>query len=169
MAKTNTYQAYKPRVDLIRLLVCAALACVMMLIMFFIYKDNIAETIKELEAKKDHANTIWFIKNVGAAIPTYASIIVMCIAYGNKTRSSAAQIQREKLYVAIILAVFTFLMFTFVRIMDGNIAGGDGVESLLERTFSWFVAQILPLAVLISYHAVRLGTEERLLEAEADK
>ena len=170
MAKFNTYQEKKPGIDVIRLLICAALAIAMMIIMFNIYNDNVAEIIKKLQEKKDHENTIWFIQNVAAAIPVYASVIIMCIVYGNKEKYVPVQTQKEKLYVAIILACFTFMMFLFVQTTDGDIVRGDGVDSLLEKTATWFVAQILPLAVVISYHAVRMGSEKRELEeAEANK
>lgn len=164
MARINTYQEKKPQIDLFRLLLCAALAAVIMIIMFNIYNNNIAETIKELQEKKDHDNTIWFIQHVGASIPTYASIIIMCIVYSDKKKYVPVQTQKEKLYISIILAGVTFLMFLYVKIIDGDIVRGDGVDSLLEKTVTWFVAQILPLSVVISYHAVRMGTEKRELE-----
>ena len=170
MAKFNTYQKKKPGIDIFRLLLCAVLASVMMVIMFNIYNDNVAEIIKELQEKKDHENTIWFIRNVAAAIPVYASVIIMSIVYGNKARYVPVQTQKEKLYVAIILACFTFMMFLYVKTVDGDIVRGDGVDSLLEKSATWFVAQILPLAVVISYHAIRMGSEKRELEeAEANK
>lgn len=170
MVKTNTNQTNKYKVDLFRLILCAVLVSVMMIIMFNIYKDNVAEKIQELTEKKDHENTIWFIKHVAASIPTWASAIVMCLVYSNKDRYVPVKTQKEKLYVAIILACVTVMMLVYVKVTDGVVNNADEVESLFEKTFTWFIAQILPLSVLISYHAVRMGSEKHELEeAEANK
>jgi hypothetical protein len=56
------------------------------------------------------------------------------------------------------------MMLVFVMVNDGKVDAKDGVVSLLEKTYTWFAAQILPLSVLIAYHSIRSGSERRELE-----
>ena len=168
MANINTNNSKNNNVDLLKILICAVLASVMLVVMFSINNNQMTELIEETKAKEDSPNLVWFLEHVTATIPTYAAIIIMCIVYGNKEKYVPVKTQKEKLYVSIILAAFAFLMFMYVVITDGEVKVGDDVESLLEKTATWFVAQILPLSVLISYHAIRMGTEKRELEEAVD-
>ena len=74
------------------------------------------------------------------------------------------------MYISLILVAVTVMMFIYVAVSDGKVDAKDGVQTLLEKTATWFAAQIIPLTVLVSYHAIRSGSEARELEeAEAKK
>ena len=89
--------------------------------------------------------------------------------YRDKQKYVPVYTQREKLYVSIILAVLTVVTLLFVFIDDGKVDANDGILSLLEKTYMWFAAQIIPLSVLIAYHSIRSESEKRELEEAGTK
>ena len=160
----------RPRYDYFRIAICAALVSAVMIIMFSLNNDQFADLISKIKEKKDSPNLLWLVQHITAAIPTLAATITMCIVYRDKRRYVPIYTQKEKMYISLILVAVTVMMFIYVAVSDGKVDAKDGVQTLLEKTATWFAAQIIPLTVLVSYHAIRSGSEARELEeAEAKK
>lgn len=155
--------AYKT--DFFRLIVCTVLSCASIFVTFALYKNQFAEIIAKLTEKGNAPNAIWLIEHFSAAIPVLVVALIMCFFYRGKDKYVPVYYQREKLIMALITAAVTLITFIFVRITDGAVDPKDEVTSLLESTYLWFAAQIIPFIVLISYHAVRMESEKKELEA----
>ena len=150
--------------DYFRITICAVLVCAVMLIMFSLNNGVISDLIDKLKEKEDTPNMLWLVQHLAAAAPTLVAVAVMCVVYRDKEKYVPIYTQQEKLYVSLILAAMTAMMLVFVIVNDGKVDAKDGVVSLLEKTYTWFAAQILPLSVLIAYHSIRSGSERRELE-----
>lgn len=141
--------------------------------LFYLHSGKVAEIIASLTEEEKYPNTIWLIEFLSAAIPILAAVIVMNIMYSDKKSYVPVYTQREKLVVSVVLAVFilgALLAYVFYQSRGGDITDeetGEVIKSLWNRTYMWFFAQILPMLILISYHATRIVTEKReLVEAE---
>lgn len=159
----------RPKYDYFRMGICAALVGLVMILVFNVHNDQFAELVNKISEKKDSPNLLWLVEHLIAVVPTFAAIITMCIVYRDKTRYVPIYTQREKFYISLILVAVTVLMLIYVVISDGKVDPKDGVKTLLEKTYTWFAAQIIPLTVLVSYHAFRSESEARELSEAADK
>ena len=160
--KKNSASTYKT--DFFRLMICAVLSCASIFVTFSLYKNQFTEKIAELTEKGDAPNAIWLLEHISAAIPVLVVALIMCIFYRGKDKYVPVHYQREKLYISLIAAAVTLIAFIFINVTDGAVDAKDEVKSLLESTYMWFAAQIIPFTVLISYHAVRMGSEKKELE-----
>jgi hypothetical protein len=96
--------------------------------------------------------------------------------YFDKSQYVPVNTQREKAYICLFVALFTFfIMLPYVIAMSGgfviektvqNELGDDEtVKTLLGNTATWFAAQIIPFAIIISYHFIRISSEKKELLA----
>lgn len=159
--------------DWLRTISTALLLCAIVFGLFYLHSGKVAEIIASLTEEEKYPNTIWLIEFLSAAIPILAAVIVMNIMYSDKKSYVPVYTQREKLVVSVVLAVFilgALLAYVFYQSRGGDITDeetGEVIKSLWNRTYMWFFAQILPMLILISYHATRIVTEKReLVEAE---
>lgn len=162
------------RFDWLRAISTALLLCAIVFGLFYLHSGKVAEVIASLTEEEKYPNTIWLIEFVSAAVPILVAVIVMNIMYCDKKSYVPIYTQREKLLVSVTLAVFVFgalLAYVFYQSRGGDVTDpetGEVIKTLWNRTYMWFFAQILPIIILISYHAMRIGTEKReILESEA--
>lgn len=155
--------------DYYRMCLGALIACLVMIGMFAINNEILIDYIAELEEKKDSPNLVWLVKHFAVSIPTLSVVIVMCAVYHDKQKYVPVYTQREKLYISLVVAALTIITLIFIIIDDGVVDAKDGTLSLLEKTYTWFAAQIVPLSVLIAYHTIRMGSEKRELEEAGTK
>ena len=160
--------------DWLRTVSTALLLCAIVFGLFYLHSGKVAEVVASLTEEEKYPNTIWLIEFLSAAIPIFVAVIIMNIMYSDKKSYVPIYTQREKLVVSVTLAVFIFgvlLAYVFYQSRGGEVtdpASGEVIKTLWDRTYMWFFAQILPILILVSYHAARIGTEKReVAEAEA--
>ena len=169
MAKVKTIKTQvvnTPKYDYFRMVVCAVLACAALLFAFSLHTETIPDVVEKLTKDHESPNLEWFFDHIAASIPVLFAVITMCIVYRDKSRYVPVYTQREKLFISLTLAIVTLIMFAYISFTDGEVKVGDEYESMLEKTATWFAAQIIPLVVLISYHSIRSGSEKAELEEE---
>ena len=99
----------KYKYDWFKIIICAVALCVLMVLMFNVYKGDVADNIKELTAENKTPNLVWLIEHVSAAMPVFMVAVVLSIFYFEKSKYVPVVTQREKLIVCLTVAVFTFV------------------------------------------------------------
>ena len=162
----------KYKYDWFKIIICAVALCVLMVLMFNVYKGDVADNIKELTAENKTPNLVWLIEHVSAAMPVFMVAVVLSIFYFEKSKYVPVVTQREKLIVCLTVAVFTFVgLLGYVLMNSGeqiDPESGEKIKTLWDNTAVWFFAQILPFIILISYHVIRAQSEAKELLAEEE-
>jgi cytochrome bd-type quinol oxidase subunit 2 len=166
----------KATLDIFKLSVCAIALCIIMGLMLGMYNSVVPEKLAEYEKEGDMDNVAWVVRYGSVVPPVIIVAIIMMCFYHNKSQYVLVNTQREKAYICLIVAAFTFfVMLPYVIAMSGgfvieqtvqNELGEDQtVKTLIGNTASWFAAQIIPFAIIISYHFIRISSEKKELGA----
>jgi membrane protease YdiL (CAAX protease family) len=166
----------KASLDMFKLSVCIIALCIIMGLMLGVYNSVVPTKIAELEEKGKMDNVIWVIRYGSVVLPVIVVAIILMFFYFDKSQYVPVNTQREKAYICLFVALFTFfIMLPYVIAMSGgfviektvqNELGDDEtVKTLLGNTATWFAAQIIPFAIIISYHFVRVSSEKKELLA----
>ena len=149
-----------------KLIICTVILCVIMSVMFAVYNSTVADTIAELEENGKMENMIWLVRYGSCLPPVIIVAIILTCFYSFGGHYTPVITQKHK---AIVVGV-TFA-FTYVILLGGvmlSSPGWNNPELGEENTFAscvgWFVAQLVPFMILLSYHLVRMSSEKKELE-----
>ena len=163
--------------DVFKLCVCAIALCIIMGVMLGMYQSAVPQKLEEFADKGKMENAAWVVRYGSVVPPVIIVAIILTCFYYDKNKYVPMWTQKEKLYICLIVAAFTFLvMLPYVIAMSGGwnvaetiIEGEEEkeIKTLLGETAAWFAAQIIPFAILISYHGIRYSSEKKELEGNA--
>ena len=152
--------------DWFKIAVCAVGLCLLMILMFNTFQ-KMSENVAELSADGKSSNLVWLVEHVSSAVPVFAVAIALTIFYADKSKYVPVGTQKEKLIISLIVAAFTFIGIMGYVLMKKDepvgVEDGEKIKTLWESTAVWFVAQVIPFVILISYHAIRAESEEKEL------
>ena len=151
------------KIDWLRMVLCAAVLCLVVVILFSFYESKGLELISDLSADGKSPNLVWLAEHAFAAIPVFVLVLVSELFFLEKRRYVPVYTQVEKLVAFSAAALFTYGIVLFSVIAASPEAidpeTGEAIKTLWDRTNSWFFAQILPFLIVISYHVIRIGSE----------
>ena len=155
------------KINWLRMLLCAAVLCVVSAACLIFYEGRGADIIAELAADEKKQNLLWLAENAFAIIPVLLMVAVTELFYMNKKNYVLVYTQVEKLVAFGTAALFIYgIMLTCIRMASVEAIDpttGTAIETLWDRTYTWFFSQILPLLIVICYHIVRVGSEQVIL------
>ncbi len=157
----------------LKLVVCIFTLCLVMCVLLSTYNSTVPEKLAELEAEGDMDNVIWVVTYASLVPPVIIVAIILTGFYSNKEKYVLVETQRKKALISGIVAGFTYVIllgYTLLSSPEWNLPISERENSevtIFENTSSWFFAQIIPFAILVSYHLVRASSEKKeLLENE---
>lgn len=160
------------KVDSFKVTVFSAVLCILMIVILYWYANGLQETFADLKEIGKLPNVIWLVKHLAYVIPGVAVAVVLTLFYSNKEKYVPVVVQKEKFYITLIVAAFTYLVMLPYVIISSKMGEsidpetGEAITTLLDITVNWFFVQIIPFIILVSYHAIRRGTEEEELKRE---
>ena len=157
-----------------RVLAFSLVICAVSVGLFYLYSTGLPKIMSALEKKGNMDNTI---EGVTHLLPMFniAGLIIALVLMYKPVRASLKEVQTEKGWIMLIAAVFTYAVILSYVIkqsegcFDPLPEGVEDVKSLLERTASWFVVQVIPFMIVITYHFVRASAKQTVapqVEAE---
>ena len=150
-----------------RMILCAVALCMVAAACLIFYQGRGADIIADLSSDDKNTNLLWLAENAFASIPVLLMIGVSELFYMNKKKNVLVYTQVEKLVIFGTVAFFIFfMMLPCVRLASPekvDVASGEAVKTLWDKTYTWFFSQILPLLIVICYHVVRIGSEKVIL------
>ena len=159
------------KIDWFRMIACAIVLCVVAVACIVFYQGRGAEIIAEIAADEKNQNLLWLAENVFAAFPVLLMVGVSELFYINKKNNVLVYTQTEKLVAFGSVALFIyFVILPCVRLASVDAfdpVTGDALQTLWDKTYTWFFSQILPLLIVICYHVVRIGSEKVILSTPA--
>lgn len=163
----------KTKPDLFKIVMCAAALCVVMIILLDVYAYRLEAILAKIR-EKGMPNMEWVVEHLGLFLPVAVLVGVLAILYCRKDRYIPVISQREQFYISLITMAFTYLcMLPYAVISSKNGVEPDPelteeVKTLWELSATWFFFQFIPLVIMVSYHAIRAGSEEKELAAESE-
>ena len=158
----------KKKIYWVRLLLCAVFVCVILAVLFYLHSGKVAEIISGF-SEKDEPNLIWFFEHVSLGCPVFLLVGIITLLYMDEDRYVSVFTQLEKLIIFLVAAAFTYtflLPYVFgysigESLISSMMSGEEVVESLWDKNYTWFFAQIIPFIIVISYHLIRICTERK--------
>ena len=157
--------------DSFQIAMCIVLACALMVVAFYIYCEKLPEMVEKLNEKEESPNIIWVLEHVSAFLPVPLVALIIAAFYSNKAKYVPVHSRKEQVFIACIVAVFVYTaMLGYVLLKKGEVSAEEveEIETLWDIGAEWFFAQIIPFAVIIGYHSVRVGSEEKELLENSD-
>lgn len=138
---------------IVRIVLCAIGLCVLMAIMFSLFKNNVPNKLAEFEKKGNMEHTSWFVK-YGSCLPPVIILVGVLTACYPKSCYVPVKTQRDKAIIIAIVSVFTYaVLYTSAK----------GDVTIYDDCVGWFFAQAIPLLIVFSYHLIRASTEKKEL------
>ncbi|MBQ4090937.1 MAG: hypothetical protein IJC64_01330 [Clostridia bacterium] len=145
---------------ILRILVISVIMCAVTVAVFHAYSDFLPRALADLEEEGKMENTIWVVEHFVPMLSIAVLIAALGIIY-RVIKIGYSDMQNEKGFIMLVVAVFTYAVI-LPYVLDKSAGcflpvpeGEEDVLSLLEVTASWFVIQIIPFMICISYHFVR--------------
>lgn len=158
----------KVRHDSFRITMCIVVACIVVADAFYTHCRIVPRIVEKLTEKGDYKNVIWIVEHLTLFIPVPLVAAVISIFYSNKKTCVPVHSRKERVFIAWMIAVFVYVfVLGYVLLNKGETA--EEIKSLWDVGAEWFFMQIIPFAVLISYHSIRVDGEERELSESNDE
>ena len=158
----------KVRHDSFRITMCIVVACIVVADAFYTHCRIVPRIVEKLTEKGDYKNVIWIVEHLTLFIPVPLVAAVISIFYSNKKTCVPVHSRKERVFIAWMVAVFVYVfVLGYVLLNKGETA--EEIKSLWDVGAEWFFMQIIPFAVLISYHSIRVDGEERELSENNDE
>ena len=158
----------KVRHDSFRITMCIVVACIVVADAFYTHCRIVPRIVEKLTEKGDYKNVIWIVEHLTLFIPVPLVAAVISIFYSNKKTCVPVHSRKERVFIAWMIAVFVYVfVLGYVLLNKGETA--EEIKSLWDVGAEWFFMQIIPFAVLISYHSIRVDGEERELSENNDE
>lgn len=157
--------------DSFHIAICIAVACILMVVAFYLYCEKVPEIIEKLTKEGKYENLKWLFEHIAAFFPVPAVALIIAVFYSNRAKYVPVYRRKEQVFIACIVAAFTYTaMLGYVLLKKGEVSAEEveEVETLWDIGAEWFFAQIIPFCVLIGYHSVRVGSEEKELQENGD-
>ena len=145
---------------ILRILVISVIMCALTVAVFHAYSKFLPKTLDDLNEEGNMTNTIWVVEHFVPMLSIGVLIAALCIIY-KVVRVGYSDMQSEKGTIMLIVAVFTYAVI-LPYVLERSVGcflpvpeGEEDVLSLLEITASWFVVQIIPFMICVSYHFIR--------------
>lgn len=157
-------------IRLARIFAFSIVMCAVSVGLFYLYATEVPEILVKLEEKGNMKNTIEAVKHLVPMLNIAGLIIALTLIY-KFVKAKDSDVQGEKGCIMLIVALFTYLVILpyVLRVSEGCFdplpEGEENVMSMLENTASWFVTQILPFLIVVTYHFVRAGKKEEAVAA----
>lgn len=158
--------ANKPKLNILRLLLCAFVLCVLMAGIYICYVKStpiVTQKLEELNPQKqgDMNNTLWLIEKIFFICPVF--VLLLCQTLFYRTQKSAPGIKhREQAWEITAVFLFTYAVLLPAVVMYSkrtppviDPVTGDQELSLILKTAQWFMWQFIFFLVPILYHRVR--------------
>lgn len=167
----------KKRLDISKIAFCTLILCVVMIAMLALYANQVQDLLTKVDELGEGKvpNLLWLIERLAIGAPVVVLVVVLSALYYNKNNYVPVKTQKEKLWASILTTIFTYgvmMIFVIIRSKNGEVPDAELVEetkTLWDITYKWFFVQIIPLFIMIAYHGVRAGTEERELSLNAEE
>lgn len=158
--------------DSFQIAMCIAVACVLLVAALYLYCERVPEMIEKLTKEGKYENLKWLLEHLVAFFPVPLVALVIAVFYSNQAKYVPVHSRKEQVFIACVVAAFTYtVMLGYVLLKKGEVSGEEveEIETLWDISAEWFFAQIIPFAVLIGYHSVRVGSEEKELLQTGDE
>ena len=155
------------KIDWLRMILCAAVLCIIAVACIVFYQGRGADIISDLSSDDKRQNLLWLAENTFAIIPVLLMVAATELFYINKKNYVLVYTQVEKLVAFGAVAFFIYgMMLPCIRMASTQTVDpstGEVIKTLWDKTYTWFFSQILPLLIVICYHIVRMGSEKVIL------
>ena len=163
----------KVRHDSFRITMWIVVACIVVADAFYTHCRIVPRIVEKLTEKGDYKNVIWIVEHLTLVIPVPLVAAVISIFYSNKKTCVPVHSRKERVFIAWMVAIFVFVVILGFVLLNKDKAMGEAVDekvkTLWDISAEWFFMQIIPFAVLISYHSIRVDGEERELSENNDE
>lgn len=154
--------------DSFQIAMCIILACALMVAAFYLYCEKLPEIIEKLNEREESPNIVWVLEHATAFLPVPTVALIVMAFYSSKKKYVPVHSRKEQVFITCVVAAFVYIaMLGYVLLKRGEVSGEE-VETLWDIGAEWFFAQIIPFSVLIGYHSVRVGSEEKELLENSD-
>ena len=155
----------------LRMILCAVVLCIVAVACVIFYQGRGADIIADLSSDDKSPNLLWLVENAFAIIPVLLMVALSELVYINKKKYVLVYTQVEKL-VAFGTAAFFIYGIIFPCVRMGSVetidpSTGEAIQTVWDKTYTWFFSQILPFLIVICYHIVRIGSEKVILASPA--
>ena len=154
---------------ILRIVAFSLVMCAVAVGLFYLYLKELPEIIAALEEKGKMANTIEGVTHILPMLNIAGLIVALVLLY-KPVKSPAYQVQKEKGYIMFIVAAFTYAVILPYVIRESRGCfdplpeGVEDVKSILEITASWFVVQVIPFMIVLTYHFIRAGKKDEQVQ-----
>lgn len=159
----------KVRHDSFRITMCIVVACIVVADAFYTHCRIVPRIVEKLTEKGDYKNVIWIVEHLTLFIPVPLVAAVISIFYSNKKTCVPVHSRKEQVFIAWMVTVFVYVFVLGYVLLNKGEAAEEEIKSLWDVGAEWFFMQIIPFAVLISYHSIRVDGEERELAENNDE
>ena len=152
-----------------KLVILCIVCCILVGVMLSLYQNTITAKITEYEEKGKMEHTVWLIKYGSLLPPVIIIAIVITAAYSFGSPYIPVRTQKDKAIIVGITFAFTYLVLftsTLISSPGWNLPTPETeeeVKTAFEICAPWFVAQVVPFIILLSYHIVRASSEKKEL------
>jgi hypothetical protein len=151
-----------------KIVILCIVGCMIMGVMLALYKEMVPSALAEYEEQGKMEHTAWLVKYASLLPPVILLAIAVTVAY---PRSSYVPVRTQYDKAIVVGVIFAF---TYVVIMGAMLLSSPGwnlptpeteeeVKTAFEICAPWFVAQVVPFIILLSYHLVRASSEKKEL------
>ncbi len=160
----------KPRIGMI-----AVGAVSLSIILAVMLRFQVVERFAFLE-KLNEEKELVYLTRFFELVFLFAPVVILAALLGAIFKSRSLRLplaaQREKLWISVILFVFTYLCllppvlrYTDIAVETASVIdmSAEKYVSCFEKCYTWFVVQLIPFGILISYHAARVQSLKREL------
>ena len=150
----------KSNVNIGRVFLCAALLCVLAVLLFVFQTsgvDAIKEKLTELDrGNKGMENIFWLVDEVAYLLPVIFVALALMLVYRTQ-KGEKDQLHREQGFAIISMMVFLFALFMPII---SAISPEEGEISVFHQTLEWFIREGIFLVVLALYHFARAESSD---------
>ena len=161
--------------SILRILVVSVLMCAVLTGIFYLYSRFIPEALDSLHEEGNMDNTIWAVEYFTPMLTILIVVAALYLVYKPMRRIPISLVQTEKGYIWLVIAVFTYAVILpyvlnrSIGCFDPVPEGEQNVLSLLEKTATWFIIQIIPLMLAVAYHFTRAKAKDVKPVADEEK
>ena len=161
----------KTKETVIRIIIFSILLCAIFALLFNIYADKLVPKLDAMEKEGEEPNLLWLFEHLSLALPTVAILAFFGICYMNKDKHIPIVTHNEQFIIMLVGIVFVFVALLLYAKSTPvfDVETEEQVGSVLDGTYLWFGAQIIPMFIIAAYHKVRSGSEKKELEGGKDE
>ena len=160
----------KTKETVIRIIIFSILLCVLLALLFNIYADKLVPKFEAMEKEDKEPNLLWLFEHLSLALPAVAILAFFGVCYMNKEKHIPIITHNEQFIIMLVGIVFIFVVL-LLRAKSTpvyDLETEEQIGTLLDSTYLWFGAQIIPTVIIAAYHKIRSGSEKKELEGGND-